>query len=149
MFCASSVLAVNNLNHLEYNKDLKKYVLQLQDDMELAERTLYGMTRSMNIVIRNAEKQQPKNLTKLLENFSGFEGVGKYDSHHIPPLNEEEYLDCWSLPLVTLTAIAVTLNATDDYASIQKAARTLWLKVEVNHKWFSNKLRKLTPQVDT
>nr|GEX14118.1 hypothetical protein CTI12_AA420450 [Tanacetum cinerariifolium] len=111
------------------------------------------------------------NLTKLLENFNGFEGVGKYDSHHVPQLNEKEYLDCWSLPLVTLTAIAVslhkvpsnivyrllssvseglvyvthveeTLNATDEYAIIQKAARTLWLEVEVNHKWFSNKLRK-------
>ncbi|PWA56217.1 hypothetical protein CTI12_AA420450 [Artemisia annua] len=177
-FCASSVLVVNSLNHLEDNKDLKKYVLQLHDDMELAERTLYGMTRSVNFVIQNAEKQQPKNLMKLLENSSGFEGVGRYDSHHVPQLTAEEHLDCWSLPLVTLTAIAIslhkvpsnivyrllssvseglvyvshveeTLNATDDSARIQKAARTLWLEVEVNHKWFSNKLRKLAPQVNT
>ncbi|PWA35099.1 hypothetical protein CTI12_AA602080 [Artemisia annua] len=118
-------------------------------------------------LIQNAEKQQPNNLMKLLENFSGFEGVGRYDSHHVPQLTGEEYHDCWSLPLVTFTAIAIslhkvpsnivyrllcsvseglvyvshveeTLNATDDFARIQKAARTLRLE-----------LRKLAPQVNT
>ncbi|GKC45236.1 hypothetical protein Tco_1062958 [Tanacetum coccineum] len=144
-----------------------QYVLQLQGDMELTERTLKGITKSFNLVIQKAEKQQPKNLMKLLKESKGFEGVGMYNNHL---LSAEEYLDCWSLPLVTLTAIAISLpeiengkvdrlqssvsegityvklveeslNATDDYVSIQKAAKVLWLEVEVSNKWVGNNLK--------
>ena len=83
--------------------------MQLQGDMELAERTLKGITKSFNLVIRKGEKQQSKNLMKLLEESSGFEGVGKYNNHRIPPLPAEEYLGSWSLPLITLTAIVISL----------------------------------------
>nr|GEW93317.1 reverse transcriptase domain-containing protein [Tanacetum cinerariifolium] len=138
---------VTTPGQLEEKKDLRQYVLQLQGDMELAERTLKGITKSFNLVIRKAEKQQPENLMKLLEESKAFEGVGKYNNHHIRPLPAEEYLDCWSLPLISLTAIAISLpkilndivarlqssvsegltyvtvveeslNATDDYVSI-------------------------------
>ncbi|GKE19908.1 hypothetical protein Tco_1431420 [Tanacetum coccineum] len=93
-------------------------------------------------------------------------------------LSAEEYLDCWSLPLVTLTAIAISLpeiengkvdrlqssvsegityvklveeslNATDDYVSIQKAAKVLWLEVEVSNKWVGNNLKSHAPEVNT
>nr|GEW15762.1 hypothetical protein [Tanacetum cinerariifolium] len=89
-----------------------------------------------------------------------------------------EYLDCWSLPLITLTAIAISLpkiqndivarlqsgvsegltyvtlveeslNATDDYVSIQKAAKVLWLEVEVSNKWVGNNLKKHAPEENT
>ncbi|KAM0042912.1 hypothetical protein Hdeb2414_s0010g00335251 [Helianthus debilis subsp. tardiflorus] len=114
----------------------------------------------------------------LLEEFSGFEGVGTYGLNQVPLLPEEKYVDCWSLPVVTLTAIAVslpdiekdivdrllrsvseghtyvkhveeTLNATDEYKIIQKAARRLWLEVEVYHKWLGNKLQNTYYEVNT
>ncbi|KAM0042914.1 hypothetical protein Hdeb2414_s0010g00335271 [Helianthus debilis subsp. tardiflorus] len=114
----------------------------------------------------------------LLEEFSGFEGVGTYGLNQVPLLLEEKYVDCWSLPVVTLTAIAVslpdiekdivdrllrsvsegltyvkhveeTLNATDEHKIIQKAARRLWLEVEVYHKWLGSKLQNTSYEVNT
>ncbi|PWA72273.1 hypothetical protein CTI12_AA273660 [Artemisia annua] len=172
------VVAWKNPEQQENFNDLKGYVLQLHDDMELSERTLKSISKSVNRLIKKAEKQQPSNLVKLLSESKGFEGVGKYDSLHIPPLIAEDYLDCWSLPLVTLTAIAVSLpkiqndivdrllssvsegltyvtlveeslNATDDYVSIQKAAKALWLEVEVSNKWVGNNLKNHAPEVNT
>ncbi|KAL7594990.1 hypothetical protein Lser_V15G28815 [Lactuca serriola] len=171
------VLRKKPKEHLRIDKDLSGYVLQLQDDIEFAKRTLKGMLKSVNHLIRKAEKQQPNNLMKLLARSGGFEGVGKFDSHHVPLLHSEEYLNCWSLPLITLTTIAMSLpnmeknivdsllsgvseglvyvtlveeslNATDDHVIIQKAAKTLWLEVEVYHKWLGNKLPKPKPKVN-
>ncbi|KAL7604199.1 hypothetical protein Lser_V15G18642 [Lactuca serriola] len=178
MFSASSVNSVQNTEQPEEDNDLSGYVLQLQDDMEFAERALKQISKSVNRLIQNAEKHQPKNLMKLLTESRGFEGVEKFDRHHVQALLSEEYLHCWSLPLVTLTTIAMSLpniqknivdcllsgvseglvyvtlveeslNITDDDVSIQKAARTLWIEVEVYHKWLGNKLLKPTPKANT
>ncbi|GJV28954.1 hypothetical protein Tco_1385402 [Tanacetum coccineum] len=158
--------------------DLRQYVLQLQEDMELSDRTLKSISRSVNHLILKAEKQQPNNLRKLIEVSKGFKGVAKYDSLHVPPLSAEQYLDCWSLPLITLTAIAISLpkiqndivdrllrsvsdgltyvtlveeslNATDDYARVQKAAKVLWVEVEVSNKWIGNNLKNHAHEVNT
>ncbi|KAI3514493.1 hypothetical protein L1887_12935 [Cichorium endivia] len=171
MFSASSIVLVQNPEHQEKDRDLSRYVLQLEDDMEFAERTLKGISKSVNRLIQKAEKKQPNNLMKLLAGSRGFEGVEKFDSHHVPSLLSEEYLNCWSLPLVTLTTISLSfpdvskntvdgllsgvsegllyvtlveesLNATDDHVRIQKVAKTLWLEVEVHHEWLGNKLPK-------
>lgn len=176
VFSASSTVFIQSPEQLGKDKDLRRYVLQLQDDIEFAERTLKGISKSVNQLIRKAENQQPKNLIKLLAESRGFEGVENFDSHHVPPLLIEEYLNCWSLPLVTLTSIAIslpsiqknkvdclvsgvseglvyvtlveeTLNAIDDHVSIQEAAKTLWVEIEIYHKWLGNKLQK--PQVNT
>ncbi|PWA50765.1 hypothetical protein CTI12_AA469790 [Artemisia annua] len=178
MFSASSIVMVQNPEQQENFNDLRQYVLQLQDDMELSERTLKSISKSVNRLIKKAEKQQPSNLVKLLRESKGFEGVGKYDSLHVPPLFAEDCLDCWSLSLVTLTAIAVSLpeiqndrvdrllssvsegltyvtlveeslNATDKYVNTQKAAKVLWLEVEVSNKWVENNLKNHAPEVNT
>ncbi|MFS7973895.1 hypothetical protein Hanom_Chr09g00862051 [Helianthus anomalus] len=110
---------------------------------------------------------------KLIEECSGFKGEGD-----VTPLQAEDRLSCWSLTLVTLATVAVSLpnipkettdrllssvseglvyvtlveetfNASDEYVSMRKAAKSLWLEVEVYHKWLGNKLRKLAPQVKT
>ncbi|MFS7960870.1 hypothetical protein Hanom_Chr08g00708131 [Helianthus anomalus] len=174
-FDASYKVSVKTRAQTQHNRDLSQYVLQLQDDMELAERTLTSISKSVTCLIQSAEKQQPNNLRKLLEESSGFEGVGKYDLHQV---REEKYVDCWSLPIVTLTTIAValpniqknmfdrlirsvregltyvihvedTLNASEEYVTSQKAARALWLEVDVYHKWLGNKLRNPAHQVNT
>ncbi|CAH1452456.1 unnamed protein product [Lactuca virosa] len=180
MFRASRVdLVQNPEEQLGKDKDLRRYVLQLEDDIEFADRTLKGISKSVNHLILKAEKQQINNLIKLLAESSGFEGVENFDSHHIPPLLSEEYLNCWSLPLVTLTTIAMslpnikknlldcllirgvseglvyvtlveeTLNATDDQVTIQKAAKALWVEVEVYHKSLGHKLQNPDPQLHT
>ncbi|PWA27172.1 hypothetical protein CTI12_AA627870 [Artemisia annua] len=177
MFSDSSIVLGQNSEQQENFNDLRRYVLQLQGDMELAERTLKGITKSFNLVIRKGEKQQSKNLMKLLEESSGFEGVGKYKNHRIPSLPDEEYLNSWSLTVISLTAIAISLpklqndiidrllssvsegliyvtlveeslNATDKYVSTQKAAKVLWLEVEVSNKWVGNNLKNHVPEVN-
>ncbi|KAI3814582.1 hypothetical protein L1987_14222 [Smallanthus sonchifolius] len=149
------------------NLEQRRYVLQHENEMKLADRTLEGFSKSMNRLIQNGEKKQPNNLKKLIVEKStpGFQGVKKFDnSHYVPSLlSEVEYQECWSLPVVTLTTIAVTLpdiekaevdsllksvregleyvtlveenlNTSDDYVSIHKPAETLWQEVDVCQK---------------
>ncbi|CAI9289904.1 unnamed protein product [Lactuca saligna] len=179
MFCTlRPVLREKPKEHLRKDIELSWYVLQLHDDIEFANRTLKGMLKSVNHLIKKAEKQQPKNLMKLLAKSGGFGGVATFDSDYVPPLLLEEYVNCWSLPLVTLTTIAMslpniqqdtvysllsgvseglvyvalvekTLNATDNHVSIQEAAKTLWREVEVYNNWLGNKLPKYNPEVNT
>lgn len=67
------------------------------------------MLKSVNSLIQKPKKRPCKNLVKILAESRGFEGVEKFDSHHVRPLLSEECLNCWSLPLVTLTSIAMSL----------------------------------------
>ncbi|KAI3523309.1 hypothetical protein L1887_01370 [Cichorium endivia] len=165
------IVLVQKPDQTRKDTDISRYVLQLQDEMEFPERTLKGISKSVNRLIKKAEKQQPKNLMNLLAKSGGFEGVEKFDSHHVQPLLTEEYLNCWSLTLVTLTTITMSLpniqknivdslmsgvseglvyislveeslNATDAHVIIQRAAKTLWVEVEVYRKWLGNKLPK-------
>ncbi|XP_076909508.1 uncharacterized protein LOC143566787 [Bidens hawaiensis] len=167
LYCLKSVVFSSS----EQNKDLRAYALQLEDEMELAERTLQRLSKSVKQLIKKGEKSQPNNLMKLiLERSYGFQGVKCFDhiDHDVP--SKVEYQDCWSLPVVTLTAIAVSLpkiekkevdsllksvreglvyvtlveenlNATHDYVTIQQAAETLWQEVDVHHKWLGYKLK--------
>ncbi|KAI3802953.1 hypothetical protein L1987_31100 [Smallanthus sonchifolius] len=165
--------------HLERIEDLRPYVLQLEDEIEFAERTLGGLSKSVKQLIQNGQKNQPNiNLMKLIKQYptSGFHGVAKFDHidqyrNHVPfLLLIEQYQDCWSLPVVTLTSIALSLpkienkvvdslrngvweglayvthveenlNATDDCVSIQEAAKTLWQGVNLSLKWLGCKLK--------
>ncbi|KAI3775477.1 hypothetical protein L1987_50054 [Smallanthus sonchifolius] len=159
----------------ERNKDLCLYVLRLEDEMELGDRTLEGLSISVNKLIQKGEKSKPKNLIELIDNKStnkkstnGFYGVEKFDQivrYHVPSLLLKlQYQDCWSLAVVTLTTIAISLpkveknevesllqsvreglvyvklveeclNVSDDYVSIRKEAETLWKEVDVDHEW--------------
>ncbi|PWA46350.1 hypothetical protein CTI12_AA509980 [Artemisia annua] len=152
------------------NRDIRQYVLQPQDNMELPDVALYFIIKSVERSIQNAEKQQPSKFMKLLKNFRDFEGVKEFDSLLVQSLPGLDYPDCWSLPVVTLATIALSLrmiqpstlknflngvseglvyvklvekslNNNDELVSIQKAAERLWLEVEVYHKWLGNNLK--------
>ncbi|PWA90777.1 hypothetical protein CTI12_AA094620 [Artemisia annua] len=153
----------------EPNRDIRQYVLQPQDGMEVGDTTLYYIFKGVERSIQNAEKQQPSKLMKLLENFRDFEGVIKFDSL-LQSLPGVDYPNCWSLPVVTLATIALSLhriqpstlknflnevseglvyvklvekslNNNDELVSVQKAAERLWPEVEVYHKWLGNNLQ--------
>ncbi|PWA42036.1 hypothetical protein CTI12_AA379720 [Artemisia annua] len=155
----------------EINEDLSRYVLQIQDEMELAERTLRTISKSMNSFILKAEKEQNNGLLKFLKKSNGFNGVEKFDTDQIQPLHSVELVNSWSLPIVTLTCIAVSLphipedrveslvksvgeglsythlveeslNISSDYVNIRKATVTLWHEFENNCKWLKNSLAK-------
>ncbi|CAI9289897.1 unnamed protein product [Lactuca saligna] len=177
-FNAFGIVLIKEPEQHETNKILSNYVLQLQEDAELAERTLKRISYSFERIVEKAEKQPPYNLMKLLEGYRGFGRAEKFDSHHVLSLLLEESPDCWSLLLVTLITIAISLpnitkdrvdcllsgvsegmvyvtiveeslNATDDHVIFQKAAQTLWLEVEIYQKWLGNKLQKPVPLANT
>ncbi|KAI3815463.1 hypothetical protein L1987_15131 [Smallanthus sonchifolius] len=112
------------------NLDQSQYVLQLENEMELAERTLKGLSKSMNKMIQQGEKKQPNNLKKLIleKSTKYFHGVKMFDNNyhhaHYSP-SREEYLEGWSLPVVTLTTIAITLPNIEkaEVESLMKSVR--------------------------
>ncbi|KAF5788395.1 hypothetical protein HanRHA438_Chr10g0475941 [Helianthus annuus] len=67
--------------NLEGDNDLHPYVLQLEDEIELGERTLEGLSKSVSQMIQQGAKNQPKNLMKLIlgKSTSDFSGVKKFN----------------------------------------------------------------------
>ncbi|GKB95527.1 hypothetical protein Tco_0981664 [Tanacetum coccineum] len=152
-------------------EDLKNYVLQIYYEMELAERTLKGISNSINPFILKAEKDQNNNLLELLEKSTGFEGVKRFDTSQVEPLLFVGLVNSWSLPIITLTCITValpnirkdkidrllesvgdglsyshlideSLNTSSEYVNIQKATKSLWHEVEYNCRWLNNTVLK-------
>ncbi|XP_071695595.1 uncharacterized protein [Rutidosis leptorrhynchoides] len=152
--------------------ELSKYVLQINDDMELADNILKGIINSTNFFVSKAEKEQNGNLLKLLEKSTGFNGLEIFDSDHVRSLLPVELVNGWSLPIATLTCIAIalpniqknrveslvrgvgegllcaylveeSLNGNREYVNIQKAAMSLWLEVENSCKWLKYTLTKM------
>ncbi|KAF5776354.1 hypothetical protein HanRHA438_Chr12g0534911 [Helianthus annuus] len=160
------------------NTEERKYVLQVGNENQLADSTLKRLLRSFSELIKKSEKKEPKSLLNLIKENPNkiFQGVRMFDKddHHVQcsPL-KVEYQDCWSLTVVTLTTIAITLpniekvkldnllksvrqglqyvtlveETLDVNVSIQKAAKILWEEVDFRHKWLGNKLKKIASQV--
>ncbi|CAI9269300.1 unnamed protein product [Lactuca saligna] len=155
----------------DIDEDLSNYVLLLEDNTEFAEITLKRISNSMNRMMQKAEKEQDDNLLKFLEKSIGFEGVENFDICQVQPLLSIEFPNSWSLPIVTLTCIAIalpnigkdatnnlfkcvgeglfythiveeSLNNARQYVNIQKATMTLWDEVEDKYKWLENTLEK-------
>ncbi|KAJ0922443.1 hypothetical protein HanPSC8_Chr05g0203941 [Helianthus annuus] len=98
------------------NLEERKYAVQLENEDGLADKTLQGLRKSFDRLILKSEKKHPENLMKLFteKSTNGYQGVRRYDN--------KVYQDCWSLPVVTLTTIAVTLP------NIKKAEVKILLK---------------------
>ncbi|KAJ9550029.1 hypothetical protein OSB04_022572 [Centaurea solstitialis] len=153
------------------NQDIGNYVLQLQDEMELGTRTVKSISNSANRSIQKAEKEVPNDLLKLILKNTGFEGVVNFDSDNIQPLICDKFPNSWSLPIVTLTCIAISLpnvsqesvdslfnsvceglsytllveeslNSVGEYVNIHRATKALWREVEVSYRWLGNTLQR-------
>ncbi|KAM0017225.1 hypothetical protein Hdeb2414_s0027g00685701 [Helianthus debilis subsp. tardiflorus] len=154
----------------DIDKNLSNYVLHIDDDMEATVRTLKRISNSINSILK-AEKEQNKDLLELLEKSTGFKGVETFDTNYVQPLLSVELVNSWSLPIVTLTCIAValpniskdttktflrsvgeglsythqveeSLNYGKEYAIIRKATITLWNEVEHKCRWLDTALQK-------
>ncbi|KAJ0514557.1 hypothetical protein HanHA300_Chr10g0370811 [Helianthus annuus] len=153
------------------NGDLSNYVLQVHDEVELAAKTLMRISNSMSSFILKAGKEQNKDLLELLEKSTGFKGVENFDTDHVPSLLPVDIVNSWSLPIFTLTCIAValpniskdtikrllrsvgeglsythqveeSLNCEKEYVNIRKATIILWNEVEHKCKWLDKALEK-------
>uniref|UniRef100_A0A251S6Y8 Uncharacterized protein n=1 Tax=Helianthus annuus TaxID=4232 RepID=A0A251S6Y8_HELAN len=154
----------------DIDEDLSKYVLQIDNGKELAEKTLKGITKSVDSFISKVEKGQNNILLELLDKFTEFEGVKIFDTDQVQSLLPTDLVNSWSLPIVTLTCIAVSipnsrdrvesllrsvgeglsfthlveesLNCSSEYVNLRKASMSLWHEVEYKCKWLDNPLAK-------
>ncbi|KAL6573556.1 hypothetical protein OROHE_002018 [Orobanche hederae] len=154
---------------VDTNEDLRKYVLQIQDEMEFVEMAVKGISNSMNRLMKKVKKEQHNDLLELLGKSTGLEGVEKFDSDQVQSLLSTEPVNSWSLSIVTLTCIAValpnirkdkvkrllkgvgdgisytriveeSLNTASEHVKVRKATMNLWHEIEDNYKWLGNTL---------
>ncbi|KAL3631473.1 hypothetical protein CASFOL_024457 [Castilleja foliolosa] len=147
--------------------DLSNYVVLLEGEAELPKTTLTNMCSEVDDLIRIGTKKQPDNLIELLQKSAKFNGV-----------RDLERPNCWSMPVVTLTSIAISLpNITDgkskqllvavneglyfakhiektldsngELQSIRNAADAVWVGLELYKKWQANDLGRTRTQKET
>ncbi|CAA2956575.1 uncharacterized protein LOC111391085 [Olea europaea subsp. europaea] len=158
--------------------DLTRYVLLLQGEPGIPKKTLKNIGDEVDKVMEKGKKQKPINLIELLHKSNNFNGVREFDNNQVPSLHSQEPPNIWSLPLVTLTCIAIALpNVSDDNANqlvrcvgegltllkhidksldkngdlaiIKNAADVEWVGVDFNCKWQNKDLRKISRQSKT
>ncbi|KAK4437256.1 hypothetical protein Salat_0059500 [Sesamum alatum] len=176
--CFSELTTSNNDTGSESEGDtemnLSRFVLLLDGESELPKRTLKCIFRQADKIIEMGEKQQSQNLIHLLNIFSNFRGVREFDSYQVPSLHSQEPPNCWTLPLVTLTSIAIslpgvannhkatqlmssvneglslvrliekTLYERDELVNIRNAAEVSWVGVSLYRKWQGMDLRRIS-----
>ncbi|PWA75496.1 Pentatricopeptide repeat-containing protein [Artemisia annua] len=109
-------------------EDLSNYVLLLEDNAVFGEKTLKGISNSMNRLIQKAVKDHQKNLLKLLEKSIRFEGVEKFD-------NDQDMVNSLFKSvgegLFYTHIVEENLNGASEYVNVQRAAKNLWQKAIV------------------
>lgn len=164
-----------------FKQDLSRFVMRLEGEEEMVD--LLGKKRynATDHIIRMGKKQQPVNLIQLLEKSSSlreFKGSQEFDSNQVPSLDSVEPPNCWALPIVTLTSIAMALPNIDnsklkqlvtgvheallyvrevennldekeDLINTRNAAEVVWLGVDLYGKWLDVDLRKMALQGET
>ncbi|KAL2243718.1 uncharacterized protein LOC105157443 [Sesamum indicum] len=153
--------------------NLNRFVLLLDGEPELPQSILKDICDQADKVIETGTKQQPKNLLQLLNRFGNFSGVREFDSLQVPSLHSQEPPNCWTLPLVTLTSIAIslpniainhkatqlvssvseglslvmliekTLDQNGELMNIRNAADVTWAGVAIYRKWQQIDLRQI------
>ncbi|XP_023743141.2 uncharacterized protein LOC111891313 [Lactuca sativa] len=149
------------------------YVLQIKPNAKLSKRILQNALNSITRLLQESEKKEPRNLMKLLDKSTRFNGVVEFENDGVPPLHPEETQNYWSLVALTLTAIVLALpnianchvkgllssmkeglqfvrnieeilNANEELVKAREAARHVWTDVEVYCKWLQIDLQKKT-----
>ncbi|XP_031127816.1 uncharacterized protein LOC116029911 [Ipomoea triloba] len=139
---------------------------------------LKNIVDSVDVHIEKGKMKQPKKLLDLLNQSFSFDGVREFDSNRVSSLLYDELPNCWALPIVTLTSIAITLpniesqhvdwlvssvdeglhyvrliDALDEkhyLKGIKSAADVVWVGVELHKKWLDVDLEtKVTGQVNS
>ncbi|KAK2981996.1 hypothetical protein RJ640_007588 [Escallonia rubra] len=152
--------------------DLNRYILWLEGEVDLPKRILKDISATVDRLIQRAKRQQPEKLMELLEKSSGFKGLVEFDSNQVPSLHSEEPPNTWSLPVATLTSIAITLpnikshiadsllfsvdeglsyaslldqslENIEDWINLKDAANFVWVRVELYRKTRDKELQMM------
>ncbi|KAK1378250.1 Transmembrane protein [Heracleum sosnowskyi] len=158
--------------------ELGRYVLLLEGEEELPTRILNRISDAVNRLIHIARRNRPRRLKKLIDKSTSFQGVAEFDSDQIECLHCEEPPNVWSLPVVTLTSIAIalpnvrkstvkklikrvregllyiglvekSLDVNGDLLNIISAADFLWIGVDLYRSWLDIDLLKMSEEGST
>ncbi|CAN4077955.1 unnamed protein product [Withania somnifera] len=172
--CNNMVSSHDIESHASLKTDLSHYVLHLEGEELLMDLMMQSNRDVVGQWIGMGKKEQPKHLIKLLEKVKsspGFKGVHEFDQTQIPSLDLEEPPNCWALPIVTLTSIAIALPDIDfhsikekmcshfifkmyikvveenlddskDLVYIRNAAELVWVEVDLCYRWLDVDLYK-------
>ncbi|GFZ01173.1 hypothetical protein Acr_14g0008080 [Actinidia rufa] len=153
--------------------DLRRFVLHLEGEEELPLQMMKNNSDATDNLIQMGKKKHPKYFIELLKNFTGIKGIAAFDSDHVPALFSEEPPNCWALPVVTLTTIAIALPNIKNHmvhqllsgvreglnyvalveknldkgrnlVSIRNAADILWLEADMFCRWLDEDLQKIS-----
>ncbi|EYU23601.1 hypothetical protein ABFS83_04G142200 [Erythranthe nasuta] len=149
--------------------DYSRYVLLLEGEPELPQGTLKNICNEVDKLMKIGRKNQSKNLVKLVKKCVNFNGVREFDTVEVPILYQEP-ANCWSMPVVTLTSIAISLpnisdrkcnnllsavskalyyvkliekssdKNGDSTTAVRHAADMAWVGVEFSKKWHGKDL---------
>ncbi|KAK6148363.1 hypothetical protein DH2020_019275 [Rehmannia glutinosa] len=177
VLCFIHIKIVNNDqsgDDINTNPNLSRYVVLLEGESELPRRIFRDICCRADNMIQTGRKKQPKCLINLLTKFVHFNGVREFDSNQIPSLHSHSQKppNCWTLPMVTLTSIAIVLpniitdrksnqllgavseglyfakliekylDRNGDLTNISNAADVVWVGVELYKKWQDKDLQK-------
>ncbi|KAJ0914567.1 hypothetical protein HanPSC8_Chr06g0240061 [Helianthus annuus] len=149
------------------DEDLSNHVLLPEDDVLSTKYSVKMILDSMDAL---GKAEQPHNLLKLLEKSIGFEGVETFDTDQIQSLLPVELVNTWSLPILSLTCIAIaipnidkdvvdnllksvnkgihlttvleeSLNKASKYVNIRRATISFWYEVIDKHRWLDATLK--------
>ncbi|KAH6770641.1 hypothetical protein C2S52_015444 [Perilla frutescens var. hirtella] len=152
--------------------DTRRYVIQLEGEVELPAETLRNIFKEMDEIIKKGKTRKPKNLLDLLSKSCNFNGVREFDSSDQVP---QQIPYCWSLSVVTLTCIALAIPNVDkdksecllhsvteglrymklidklldkkgQLAKVRAAADAVYVGVELKRKWLDKNLDDIASQ---
>ncbi|KAL8267176.1 hypothetical protein R6Q59_004520 [Mikania micrantha] len=132
----------------DIDEDLGNYVLRIDNDMELAGKTLKSISNCMNSFILKAVKEENNKLLELLDKSTGFKGVEIFDSDHVQSMLSVELVNIGSLfesvgeGVSYAHLVDESLNHSNEYASFRNASMSLWNEVENKCKLLGNPLAK-------
>ncbi|XP_031127821.1 uncharacterized protein LOC116029917 [Ipomoea triloba] len=156
---------------------LNCFVILLEGEKQFPKKLLRGIINRVDKLVEMGKKQGPHNLFNLLNQSFSFGGVVEFDSNRVPSLLSGEPPNCWTLPVVTLTSIAIAIpniasrhvdwlvssaNEGLRYASlidvldekcrlksIKNAADVVWVGVELHRKWLDMDLKRKTGEISS
>ncbi|XP_059277711.1 uncharacterized protein LOC132031837 [Lycium ferocissimum] len=158
--------------------DLSNYVMLLEGEAPLPRKVLINIKGEVDELIHKGKMNRPQNLIGLLRKMSSFSGVKGFDSSQVPSLQSKEPPNSWTLPVVTLASIAMSISSvrsqevellirsmseslsyarlvesmekkTGEWRSIKNAADTVWVGVELHQKWLEEDLERINREGKT
>ncbi|XP_068635462.1 uncharacterized protein [Aristolochia californica] len=155
------------------NSSIGGFVLHLEGEEGLVHLIMKKGFEATQQWIRMGRKHQPTHFLELLQKRTAsqrFSGVGEFDSEHVQSIVLEEPPNCWSLTLVTLVSIAISLPGTNRYSieqllkgvyeglryvklieknldakgliNMRDAANIVWQRIDLHNRWFDYDLNQ-------